>query len=62
MFRIRIQSGQWIRSGFGIRIRIQEGKNNPQKYKKKQETSFFEVLGVLLFLQLGRPLSTTRDK
>jgi hypothetical protein len=28
VFRIRIQSGQWI-SGFGIRIRIQEGKNDP---------------------------------
>ncbi len=26
--RIRIQSGQWIR------IRIQEGKNDPQKFKK----------------------------
>jgi hypothetical protein len=27
VFRIRIESGQWIR----IRIRIQEGKNYPQK-------------------------------
>ncbi len=29
---IRIQSGQLIRrSGYGFRIRIQEGKNGPQK-------------------------------
>ncbi len=36
MFRIRIGSGfnQVSGSGFGIRIRIQEGKNDPQKYKK----------------------------
>jgi hypothetical protein len=33
--RIRIQSGQWIR--------IQEGKNDPQK-KKKFNSSSFEVL------------------
>jgi hypothetical protein len=32
-------------SGFAIRIRIQEGKIDPQKYKKKL---FFEVLDVLL--------------
>jgi hypothetical protein len=32
---IRIQSGQWIRSGSGpvFGIRIQEGKNDPQKKK-----------------------------
>jgi hypothetical protein len=44
--RIRIGSG-FIRvngSGIGIRIRIQEGKNDPQKYIKK---SCFEVLGGL---------------
>jgi len=38
--RIRIQSGQRIRSGsvFAIRIRIQEGKNDPQKAEKPAAT------------------------
>jgi hypothetical protein len=34
-------------SGFGIRIRIQEGKNDPQKYK------FFSKF---MFLSVGWPL------
>jgi hypothetical protein len=35
-------------SGFGIRIRIQEGKNDPQKWKKKNlKIACFEVLDVL---------------
>jgi hypothetical protein len=36
---IRIQSGQWIR--------IQEGKNDPQKIEKKKNISCFEVLDIL---------------
>ncbi len=31
-----------------IRIHIQEGKNDPQKYKKNEEISFFEMLDVLM--------------
>ncbi len=34
-------------SGFAIRIRIQEGKNDPQTKKKVRKISFFEVLDVL---------------
>jgi hypothetical protein len=49
---IRIQFGQWIRTrhpvfGIRIRIRIQEGKNDTQKYKKKLKITFFEKLDVL---------------
>ncbi len=42
--RIRIQSGQWIR----IRIRIQDGKNDPQK-KKNLKNSCFKVLDGLFW-------------
>jgi hypothetical protein len=40
--RIRIDFVGWIR------IRIQEGKMAPEKYKKREEISRFEVLDVLL--------------
>jgi hypothetical protein len=46
---IRIQSGQWIH----IRIQIQEGKNDPQKYKKIKRFSCFEVLDVLFLRAEG---------
>jgi hypothetical protein len=43
---IRIQTGQWIGSGFGIRIRIQEGKKEPNKKKKVQK---FHVMMDVIF-------------
>ncbi len=56
-FRIRIcigsgfnqvsGSGSGLGPLFGIRIRIQEGKNDSQKKKKNYEISQFEVLDVL---------------
>jgi hypothetical protein len=53
VFRIRIRIGSEFNqvngsgSVFGLRIRIQEGKNYLQKKKKSEEISCFEVLDVL---------------
>jgi hypothetical protein len=47
--RIRIPIGSG--SVFGIRIQIQEGKNDPQKVEKNVEISYFEVLNVSFELQ-----------
>jgi hypothetical protein len=44
---IRIQSGRWFR----IRIRIQEGKNDPQEWKKKNQK--FHVLKCYLLRAEG---------
>jgi hypothetical protein len=42
-----IRYGKWIRTVFGIQIRIQEGKNDPQKKENIKKISCFEVLDVL---------------
>jgi hypothetical protein len=55
VFRIRIRIGSGFNqvsgpvsiAGYGIRIRIQEGKNDPQKKEKNLEISCFEALDVL---------------
>jgi hypothetical protein len=48
VFRIRIRIGsgfyQVIGSGFGIRIRIQEGKNGPTKVEKILRNFMLDVL------------------
>jgi hypothetical protein len=51
--RIRIGSGfnQFSGSGFGIQIRIQEGKNDPRKKKR------FHVLKCLMFSDEGIPVA-----
>jgi hypothetical protein len=41
--RIRIGSGFNQVSGFGIQIRIQEGKNEPQKQKQKRNFMFLNA-------------------
>ncbi len=40
-----------------IRIRIQEGKNDPQKIEKRTEFSSFEVLDVLFWGLKASPVA-----